>query len=84
MASKIVNLTLPEELLAEIDKAASSEFASRSDYIREAIVRKLKGQRIVDEWGDEGNWESVVDFRDLPGGGIDLDEFINRLENLDG
>lgn len=78
--AKAINITLPDELLKAIDKAAKNEYASRSDFIRESVVRRLKGQRIVDEWGDEGNWETVVDFRDLPGGGMDIEEFIDRLE----
>lgn len=82
--SKAINITLPDELLKAIDKAAKGEYASRSDFIRESIVRRLKGQRVVDEWGDEGNWETVVDFRDLPGGGMDIEDFIDRLEKLDG
>ena len=82
--SRAVNITLPDELIKEIDKAAESEYASRSDFIRESVVRRLKGQRVVDEWGDEGNWETVVDFRDLPGGGMPIEEFIDRLEELDG
>lgn len=84
MASRPINISFPDELIKEIDKAAKSEYASRSEYIRDAVVRRLKGQRIVDEWGDEGVWETIVDFRDLPGGGMELDEFIARLEDLDG
>lgn len=84
MASKTINISIPEELIKAIDEAAKNEYASRSDFIRETMVRRLKGQRIVDEWGDEGSWKTVADFRDLPGGGMELDEFIARLENLDG
>lgn len=82
--SKAINITLPVDLLSKVDAAAKNEFASRSDFIRESVVRRLKNQRVVDEWGDEGNWETVVDFRDLPGGGMDITEFIDRLEKLDG
>lgn len=82
--SRAINITLPSDLLEKLDKAAKSEYASRSDYIRESIVRRLKGQRIVDEWGDEGNWETVVDFRALPRGGIELDDLISRLGKIDG
>jgi len=47
-------------------------------------VRRLKGQRIVDEWGDDGEWETVVDFRELPGGGISAEKLLERLQKLDG
>ena len=52
--SKIINISLPEELVEKIDKLAKGEYASRSDFIRETLVRRIKGQRIVDEWGDNG------------------------------
>ncbi len=64
----------------KIDEAAKGEYASRSDYIRETLVRRLKGQRIVDEWGDDGSWETVVDF----GKGVSAQELINRFKQLNG
>lgn len=47
--SKTINISLPEELVKKIDRAAKSDYASRSDYIRETLVRRIKGQKIVDE-----------------------------------
>lgn len=82
MASKTVNLTLPEDLLKEIDRAAKNEYSSRSDFIREAVVRKLKGQRVVDEWGNEGNWETVVDFREINPEGVPVDDVLVALQRL--
>ncbi|MEK7096010.1 MAG: ribbon-helix-helix domain-containing protein [Patescibacteria group bacterium] len=81
--SRAINITLPSDLVKEIDKAAKGEYASRSDFIRESVVRRLKNQRIVDEWGDEGNWETVVDFREINPEGVPLDEVITALEKLD-
>ena len=43
----------------------------------------MKTKKIVDEWGDEGSWETVVDFRDLPGGGMPIEEFIELLKKID-
>jgi metal-responsive CopG/Arc/MetJ family transcriptional regulator len=34
--SKVINITLPEDLLAEIDEAAEDERRTRSEYLREA------------------------------------------------
>lgn len=82
MSSKIINITLPEELVNKIDKAAKSEFASRSDYIRETLVRRLKHQKVVDEWGDEGEWVTVVDFQEIDGNGIKASEVLKALEKL--
>lgn len=80
--SKPINLTLPDELLKAIDKAAKSEYASRSDFIRESVVRRLKNQHVVDEWGDEGNWETVVDFREMNPNGVPAEEVLASLHRL--
>jgi metal-responsive CopG/Arc/MetJ family transcriptional regulator len=42
MATKIINISLPEDLVKEIDKAAKAEYASRSDFIRQSVVGRLK------------------------------------------
>lgn len=34
----------------------------------------------VDEWGDEGAWETVADFSSLPGGGIEASELLKALK----
>lgn len=36
MRSKVINITLPEDLLEEIDQAAQEERRTRSEYLREA------------------------------------------------
>lgn len=80
--SKIINISLPEELVNQIDKMAKSEYANRSDFIRETLVRRIKGQRIVDEWGDEGQWEVVADFREINQDGVELDELVSALNKI--
>ncbi len=51
MSVQIINISLPKELIKKIDNAARAEFASRSDYIRQALVRKLKAdQAQSDDW----------------------------------
>ncbi len=42
MSSKIINISLPQELVDEIDKAAKKRFTSRSDFIRESVLRNLE------------------------------------------
>lgn len=80
--SKTINISLPEELVKKIDKLAKGEYASRSDFIRETLVRRIKGQRIVDEWGDEGEWEVVVDFREINPAGVPAEDVLEALEKL--
>ena len=51
MSTQTINISLPEDLVKKIDKAANAEFASRSDYIRQALVSKLKADRTQqDDW----------------------------------
>ncbi len=80
--NKAINLSLPEELLKVIDIAAKDEYASRSDFIREAVVQRLKGQRVVDEWSDAGEWETVVDFRSINPGGVAAKKVEAALKRL--
>ncbi len=46
MAVKTINISLDEKLLKEVDKAAKSEYSSRSDYIRISLLEKLKQTQI--------------------------------------
>lgn len=36
----------------------------------------------VDEWGDDGTWDTVLDFRKICPGGVPIDEVIASLERL--
>lgn len=33
----------------------------------------------VDEWGDDGIWETVVDFTKIKRGGVDVEDILKRL-----
>lgn len=51
MSTQTINISLPKELVKKIDSAAKKEYASRSDYIRQALVSKLKIDRAEsDDW----------------------------------
>ena len=51
MSTQTINISLPKELVQKIDTAAKAEFASRSDYIRQALVGKLRADRLqADDW----------------------------------
>jgi prevent-host-death family protein len=36
----------------------------------------------VDEWGDEGNWESVLDFTKIRKGGVPVEEVLKILDKI--
>ena len=51
MPTQTINISLPEDLVKKIDGAAKAEFASRSDYIRQALVSKLRADKAQsDDW----------------------------------
>jgi metal-responsive CopG/Arc/MetJ family transcriptional regulator len=51
MSTQTINISLPKELVQKIDGAAKAEFASRSDYIRQALVSKLRADKVQsDDW----------------------------------
>ena len=35
-----------------------------------------------DKWGDEGEWETVVSFRDMKGGGAPAEEVLKALRKI--
>jgi metal-responsive CopG/Arc/MetJ family transcriptional regulator len=69
--TKTINISLPAKLIKEIDKAAKFEYASRSEYIRDSILRRLRAEQ-------EG-WEIVSDFTTIEKGGVDIDKLLERL-----
>lgn len=44
MSSKMISVSIPEEMLPEIDTAARKEHRSRSELIREALRRYLSSE----------------------------------------
>lgn len=44
MATKVINISLPQELLAEIDRLARKEGRTRSELFREAARRYLEAR----------------------------------------
>ncbi len=68
--TKAINISLPAALISKIDKAAQDEFATRSDFIRDSILRKLNANE---------RWETVTDLTIAEKGGVDIDELLKRL-----
>jgi Arc/MetJ-type ribon-helix-helix transcriptional regulator len=89
MSSKIINISLPAELVKKIDAAAKANYASRSDFIRESVVRRLRRDQVdtdypISQEFDDGSgevWRTVVDFRDKNHpDGVPVEEVIATLE----
>ncbi len=55
MAAQTFNISLPQELVQQIDAQAQREFASRSEYIRRAVVKQLRVEQDVQQILDRAN-----------------------------
>lgn len=55
MGTQTLNISLPQELVRLIDKQAEQEFASRSEYIRRAVVSQLRTEHELQEVFDRAN-----------------------------
>ena len=68
MKTRTVNISLPIELVEKVDRAASLEYATRSDYIRAALLARLRA--------------SELNLYDKDGNGVDLAAFIETARNV--
>ncbi len=55
MSAKVINISLPEDLLREIDEAARSDSRTRSEFFREAarIYMESRRWRRIRSWGSK-------------------------------
>jgi prevent-host-death family protein len=63
-----------ENYIAEVEKGKSF-----------VVVRKSKPVfklTPIDEWGDEGVWETVVDFTKIKKGGVPIEEVLQSLKRI--
>jgi metal-responsive CopG/Arc/MetJ family transcriptional regulator len=53
MSAKVINISLPEDLLREIDEAARSDSRTRSEFLREAARTYMENRRwkSIRGWG---------------------------------
>ena len=65
-----------EKYISQIHKGRSFTIIRRS--------RPIFRITPVDVWGDEGEWETVADFRDIAPSGVPLDALLRALKRLHG
>lgn len=83
--SKAINITIPEELLRQVDALAVRDYTSRSDIIRQALLDRVRqSKKELDEWGDpvSESWKTMVDFRKIQDAGVPIDDVIKAMEEL--
>lgn len=71
--ARTINISLPQKLVDEMDKIAKDEFSTRSDFIRDSILRRMRAL--------EDRWEVVTDLTTVQTGGVDIDELLSRIES---
>ncbi len=60
-----------EDYISKVSKGGSFVVVRRSKPIFKITP--------VDEWGDEGKWETVVDFNKIKKGGISAEELLKNI-----
>lgn len=55
MTSQTFNLSLPKQLVQQLDEQAKRDFSSRSDFIRKAVINQLRTEQSVMSILDESN-----------------------------
>jgi len=55
MATKTFNLSFPADLLKILDSRAKSEFSSRSEYIKKAVINQLAAEKALTLVLDKAN-----------------------------
>ena len=55
MSTKTFNLSLPLELVKELDKRAKKDYSNRSEYIRRAVVNQMRTEEALEKLLDRTN-----------------------------
>lgn len=55
MISRTMNISLPKQLVQQMDEQAKRDFSSRSDFIRKAIVNQLRTEQATTQLFDVAN-----------------------------
>ncbi len=81
MSTQIINLSLPKDLVKKIDRAASIQYASRSEYIRQAVVGRLRNEQ-------DNDWDNLVllseelDYKAKQVGLTTDDDFVQAVKEV--
>ena len=64
-----------EKYITAVERGRSFTVARRSRPIFKLVP--------VDEWGDEGKWETLLDLSNEPGGGIEAGKLLKMFKKFD-
>jgi metal-responsive CopG/Arc/MetJ family transcriptional regulator len=81
MATQIVNISFPEELVKKIDTAAKANYATRSEFIRQTVVSRLRSQDI-DVWDELEAGADEVHSKAEQAGYKSDDDFVRAVKEV--
>lgn len=71
-----------KELREHADKYITQVSKGRSFTVVRRSKPVFKISPPVDEWGDEGNWETLIDFTKIKKGGVPAEEVLAAFERI--
>lgn len=72
MATRTFNISLPDELVKQIDELAKKSYMSRSELIKHALIKKLNE--------NENEWQTVVDLTHINKRGVSAADILEALQ----
>jgi metal-responsive CopG/Arc/MetJ family transcriptional regulator len=83
MPSQTINISLPEELVSQVDKVAKAEYTNRSEFIRQALVKKLKSeQSLQQDWAVLETMMADASVAAAERGYVTDDDFVRAVKEV--
>lgn len=70
------------ELREHADKYITQVGKGRSFTVVRRSKPVFKISPPVDEWGDDGHWETIIDFTKIKKGGVPIDEVLQAFDRI--
>jgi metal-responsive CopG/Arc/MetJ family transcriptional regulator len=71
--SKTFNISLPEELVKQIDIYAKKNYMSRSELIKNSLIKEMKQESAV--------WSEVINFTELNENGVPASDILDAIKD---
>ena len=72
--TKTFNISLPEELVSQIDTLAKANYMSRSELIKHSVIRELKSHN--------SEWQEVIDFTKINKNGVSAGQVLTAIKKI--
>jgi Arc/MetJ-type ribon-helix-helix transcriptional regulator len=71
---KTFNVSLPKELVDQIDNYAKSNYMSRSELIKHSVIKQINSQE---------KWVMVADFTNISKNGVSAQQILQSIEKIE-